>query len=283
MQLLAVLQPYAGRPPALGEDLGDRSLGAVVRAVLGADRGERLDDRVDAPAGVEDAHAEVDVAHDVVERRGVVRRRPEEHQLVLQDLLHGLAVERAADVGVHVLEDVQRATLPGGLEVEEVEEAVVVAVHELVDGDRVLLAGAVEVVAQRLAAARLQPLERRDVTVQVGVHVDRAVLATERDAIAGSSRSRSRWSDTRSPSRAKKCSKTSGMRYQDGPMSKRNPSASKKLARPPSSGFFSSTVTACPSLASRAAVASPPIPPPITRARSCGRARGARRAHGRRP
>ncbi len=182
-ELLPRRQPDARRPSALGEDLRHGRFGPVPDAVLRTDRRQRADDRVDAALGIEHAHVEVDVAHDVVERWGVVGRRAQEDQLVLEDLLHRVAGEAAADVGVHVLEDVQRPALHRGLAIDEVEEAVVVAVHELLDRDPVLLLGAVQVVPQGLATTGLQPFERVDVPAQVGVHVDVQVRAPEGDPV----------------------------------------------------------------------------------------------------
>ena len=65
------------------------------------------------------------------------------------------------------------------------------------------------------------------------------------------------------PINAKNRSKASGMRYQDGPTSHRKPSSAKLPARPPTSSFFSITVTCTPCLASKPAVAKPPIPAPM--------------------
>ena len=68
------------------------------------------------------------------------------------------------------------------------------------------------------------------------------------------------------PSSRKKCSNTSGIRYQLGPVSKRKPSCSHDPARPPSSSRASRTVTSQPSAPSSAAVARPAMPAPITTA-----------------
>src|SRR5216684_3305019 len=53
------------------------------------------------------------------------------------------------------------------------------------------------------------------------------------------------------------------------PMSKRCPSRTSWLHRPPGASFFSNTLTWKPALARRAAVAMPPRPAPITRAVGC--------------
>src|SRR5699024_11676907 len=64
------------------------------------------------------------------------------------------------------------------------------------------------------------------------------------------------------------------MRYQEGPVSKRKPSAAQLPTRPPVSDRRSTTVTSRPSRARSAAVAKPAIPPPAMTTGPSDAARG---------
>ncbi len=77
-------------------DLRCRAIGVVLDAEFRAQVRDAVDDRADPAVGVPDAEVEIDVAHQVVERRRVGRRAAEKHQRVLHDLLELRMVEVAS-------------------------------------------------------------------------------------------------------------------------------------------------------------------------------------------
>ena len=118
------------------------------------------------------------------------------------------------------------------------------------------------------AGAGLDPLEQRGRVFPTGADSvggsGGGAVGSVKTRYAGSRRTRSSSCSAVVPSRRKKWSNTSGIRYQLGPVSNRNPSCSHDPARPPTSSRASRTVTSQPSAPSSAAVASPAIPAPIT-------------------
>jgi len=73
--------------------------------VLLGDRVDALDERRESAHRVEHAVGEVEVAHEVVHRRGVERRGAEEDGGVAEHLAQTQIVEAVRDVGVEVLQE----------------------------------------------------------------------------------------------------------------------------------------------------------------------------------
>ena len=201
--------------------------------------GHRLDDAHEAAARVVDAVGQVEAAHQVVHARRAVGRGAEEDGRVAEDL----AQPRVAGSG-------RRRTTPasgpagptaaapcrtivgaqqGGARLEAGVEEV------LQRRGRRLRSARLEVALQRRAGAGLERLEERDGWPPGSARMSSgSAVALEEHAVAGVEQDQVELAPRRwCRAGAKKWSKTSGIRYHDGPVSKRNPSRSHEPARPP--------------------------------------------------
>ena len=175
-----------GRPHAEslapGVECGHLTTGFDLDAEFGGEVRDPVDDRRDAARRVVHAEVVIDVGHERVDRRRVVRRTAEEDQRVLQELLELGVLEALAHVLVHRIQE-RHAT--GGSEqpgIETVPQPGAIPVDELLDADLVGVFGPLEIRTERLAAPRLVGVE--EVRDRFGVvrHVD-AVAVLPEDAV----------------------------------------------------------------------------------------------------
>ncbi len=185
-------------------------------------------------------------AHQVVHARRSERRGAEEDGRVAEHLLQPAVGDEPADEHIERLE--QKADEPrcarehiAGEQGPERRER---AVQEAGDGHPVGLPRAPQVADESGAPRRVRCV-RTSRRSSRGRPRCRGVRRRprRRHGNRGRAAARSSCSAAVVPSRRKKWSKTSGIRYQEGPVSKRKPSRSQDPARPPTSSRASTTVT----------------------------------------
>ena len=126
--------------------------------------GDSVDDARHPALGVVNAEVEVDVAHQRVERGGVVRRPAEEDQRVLDELFQLRVIEVRPDVVVHRPEEGDAASRPQQAGIDPVAESRPALVDELLHTDFVGVGGVGEIAVECVARPRLVGLEERPLT-----------------------------------------------------------------------------------------------------------------------
>jgi len=143
-------------------DTRDRRPGVNRRPLPFGDRPDAVDDGGDTALRIVDAEVVVDVAHQRVQRRRVVRRPAEEHERVLDKLTELRVIEVLLGVTVHRADEVEPepSGRPRHRRVEVVRHVRPVGDHHLFHADLVGVFRVVEVAFERLARARLVRLEQ---------------------------------------------------------------------------------------------------------------------------
>ena len=182
--------PRHGGPfrAGVGDREGDR-LGAGVdaHALLLGHPPDGRDELGETAARVEHPVGQVEVTHEVIDRRREVRRGAQEHRRVAEDLLDAAVPEAAGHVRLQRLGEPREKRPRAGHDLPPHQGRVrgEVRVEEPPQCEIVGHAGRVEILLQGRAGPRLERLEQRGGGGPVRADVDRLGLVLEVHAVAG--------------------------------------------------------------------------------------------------